>query len=443
MRNTVELATWKSVRDARASLGSRLFSVENEFTIDLNSPCTVLGGKNGSGKSRSLRKILESGEPNIAYIDLHRLCEHALLVLRNLTEIDEMKEELGEFGPDSDRLSDVNRVIGKDYEKVSWYSLDIGPSDESVASSFLWGGSPESGPITPYFIVRQYGMEYDALQMGMGEFSVHFLFWILEQYKDQEELLLLLDEPDAYLPPVGIRSLLDRLLALCRKRGWRMVISSHSEEIISTAVENDSFILLRRKVDGQVESLHSKEDRSIADLILSRPQIERVLFVEDESALHLCRALLKLADPSLLRKTVLVWGDGHGYLTAIQKKIPRSQKPAIRFAMVPDGDQRDKISPKLAPKNWPMVFLPTQQDPDDLFRTLKSDPRLLSESLQVDVSELERKLDSLEGVDSHDWVTSLGNEYGRENVLSALARSWTSMNAAHASEFVRELRSKD
>ncbi|WP_147301836.1 hypothetical protein [Microbacterium sp. AG157] len=434
MRRADELRVWRDLQAAHANATPNLFSIGPASVIDLSRPCTVLGGRNGSGKSRLLRSIAASLGEAALYLDLHHLCEQALMVLRSLNNLAEMKDELGLIGPDDKRLDDVRRVVGRDYESVEWYALDVGPEGQEIAAKFRWGRDPDDDPLTPYFTVSYAGITYDALEMGLGEFSVHFLLWILEQFKDHKDLTLLLDEPDAYLPPVGVEGLLSRLLAICQKRGWRMLISTHSEEMIASAVDHDGFLLLRMGESGSTDAYHSEDDPTIADTLLARPPIERVLFVEDESAWYLCRALLDQGDRSLSKSTSLVWGGGNGFMTPLRTSLPRPPKAELAFAVVPDGDQRGKMSDRPIDGQWPLHFLPDTGDPDELFRTLKDDPVALAEALHVDSAELQRKLDELEGEDAHDWVNRLGDVYGRPHVLTVLAACWAQ---AHPDESVR------
>jgi predicted ATPase len=439
VRQVEELKVWKELRKGRASEAPDLFVIGANSAIDLSHPCTILGGRNGAGKSRLLRSIAahHAFESQTLYLDMYRLCEQALAVLRKEKNLAEMKDELGVIGPGPKRLEDVRRIVGRDYDSVDWYALDLGPESEDDVERFRWGADD---PLMPYFTATYGGVTYDAIEMGLGEFSVHFLLWILEQYRDREGLLLLLDEPDAFLPPVGVNRLLSRLLAICQQRGWRMIISTHSEEMIASAVEHDAFVLLRMGNGGVSEASHSELDRTIADTLLARPSIERVIFVEDESAWYLTRALLDKGDRNLSRTTSLVWARGEGDLRKLRARIPRPPQPEIKFAIAPDGDQRGKMSSTPSATRWPVHFLPTHKDPDELFRTLKSDPAELAEWLGADADELRRRLDELEGADNHDWVNGLGETYGRAHVLTVLGARWVMTHPDEAQEFADAVR---
>lgn len=434
MRRAAEAGLLGQLQKSRAGTPADVFRLNAATELDTSVGCTVIGGKNGSGKSRLLRAISAAKADDALYLDLHHLCEQALIILRSRGDIQELTDEVGDLPLTPERLDDLKRVIVRDYDEVKWFALEIEPSDKQIAERFHWGSDRS---LVPYFQASYHGVSYDALEMGLGEFSVHLLFWILEQYRDRRGLLLLLDEPDAFLPPIGVASLLSRLAGLCVQREWRMVVSTHSEEMIATAIEHESFLLLRMAAAGETEAVHSSTDATIADTLLSRPPIDKVLFVEDESALYLARGLLEHHDRSVSLATSLVWGNGWGYLADLHAQIPKAPDPEVRFALVPDGDQRGSLKAKA--KRWPYRFLPTDLDPDALFRTLKDDAHTLAEALMVDEPTLQRKLDELEGENDHDWVNRLGEAFGRAHVLTVLARLWAKHHEPEAKAFTTEI----
>ena len=431
MRRAEEEKLWDALKKSRGDVSPSEVSVGN-LIVDIAAPCLVLGGRNGAGKSRFLRSLDEHLNDRGLYIDLHHLCEQALGVLRSRDDFDEMKEEFEVLGPDHDRRKDVERIIGREYEKIDWYALEVEPSDSSAADRFRWGGDQS---LIPFFNVRYRGLDYSSRDMGLGEFSVHFLFWILDQYRDKKDLVLLLDEPDAYLPPVGVASLLTRLLGVCLERGWNIVLATHSTEMIGQAVDEEAFVLLRTEDDGSMVSVRSADDPTVADSLLARPPIRHVVFVEDESAWNLARVLLETMDRRVASSTALVWGNGAGYMVELQRHVPRPPRPEISFAFLFDGDQRTKVKPSKR-NRWPALFLPTDQDPDDLYKSVRSDVPQLAVRLNTPTGDLPLFLDSIEGQDAHDWVNDLGERYGRPRVLRVLAEMWVETNSAIVESFL-------
>lgn len=440
MRAATEKDVWSALskRTAREQ-APEPFEVGADSYLDLSQPCIVLGGRNGSGKSRVLQSIKNLLGTQAVRLDLHHICEQALAVLRYRTDAEGLIEEATDLALDPDRLDDVQRIVGREYDQVEWLAIDVEFGDEtleSVRETFRWG---QDQVLVPFVRARYAGVDYDARSMGLGEFSVHVLFWILEQYKDQSGLTLLLDEPDAYLPPVGVGPLLERLLLVCDERDWNLVLATHSEELINEASRRKVFHLVRMNIRGEIQAFPSSEDADVGAFLLSRPAYEYLLFVEDESAWQLARALINSVDRVLSRQVLIVWGKGYSYMTAMRPYLPKPPYAEVKFAYVPDGDQRGKIE-KSKSGEWRTIFLPTNQDPDALLKALRKEPETLAHALAIPLNEITRFLDTIEGDDPHDWVNKLGAEYERQRVLHALTALWVSSNKDLASEFVAEIR---
>lgn len=434
MRRAEEERFWSELKKSRAAVAASQVSF-GEITVDLSTPCLVVGGRNGAGKSRLLRAIATHLGESALFLDLHFLCEQALIISRSRTDFDDMASEYEAFGPGEPRKNDLERVIGREYEEVDWYAFEVEPSDAGTAARFRWGGEQA---LTPYFKVKHRGVDYASTEMGLGEYSIHLLFWILEQYRDVENLTLLLDEPDAYLPPIGASALLLRLLKVCLERHWNLVIATHASEIISEAVAADAFMLVRIDDSGTSVATHCSDDPTVAETLLARPPIRHVFFVEDESAWMLMRVLLERFDRRRIDSSAFVWGNGYGYILQLREYFPKPPRPDIHYAYVLDGDKRKDVA-KSEHGRWPLIFLPTEGDPDGLYRSAKNRAVDLADRLHVPEGELRRFLDSREGVDSHDWVNDLGEKYERQRVLRVLAEIWVEEHPEDVALFHREI----
>ncbi len=230
-----------------------------------------------------------------------------------------------------------------------------------------------------------------------------------------------------------------RLLKLCLDRRWSIVLTTHSSEIISQALVEDAFVLIRLDNNGQAVALHCADDPAVADELLTWPPARHVLFVEDESAWTLTRVLVDSMDRRVSRTVEVVWGNGAGYLFELQSHLPRPPEHKIGFAYLFDGDKRGEVQPSKA-KRWPALCLPTSNDPDELLKRAGADVPDLARRLNVPSGELTRFLDSQEGLDAHDWVNGLGLRYGRQVVLKALAESWVEKNAFEVEPFLKMLK---
>lgn len=418
MRDVEEREIWARLLKARAHTEPQPFMFE-AGSIDLSRPCTILGGRNGAGKTRALKAIAKAMGDEGVFLNLHHLIEQAHILYRSRDDLDEIADEAGSWTPTEDRTEDIQKIIGRAYDSVEWSELDLVPSEDEVAEVFKWR---RDQAVVPYFRVTHLGRTYTSPDMGLGEFSVHFLFWILEQFADQKGLTLLLDEPDAFLPPKGVRSLLASLQGICLRRDWRLIISTHSEELISKSMEHDAFLLLRLNDAGETEVIDTTVSPVAGHSLLARPPVEQVLFVEDEVAAALLEALMRHADPSYMDRVTIVWCKGEGDMRELIRKLPRPPRPRVRFAFVFDGDQRDL--PVEEGTGWPIAFLPTSEEPDRLLRSTGAQLTVLAHQFATTPVEMTLFLDSIAGENPHDWVIKLGDKYERRRIITALAHLW-------------------
>src|SRR5271165_4853815 len=252
MREVAEREAWTRLAKASGARGDRALNPMG-VELDLTRGCTVVAGRNGSGKSRLLAAAKAELADRGLLIQLHQICERIRDIHASRNDIPEMEEETGLLSVDPTVLDHIYRVVGREYEEIQWFALDLEPSDEGD-KTFLWSGDQF---LVPHFRVTYNGIEYTTLQMGLGELSVQVLFWVLEQYRDVEGITLLLDEPDAYLPPIGSERMLARVQDVCMRRKWVLVVSTHSEEMIRTACANEGLLLLRLGGQSVIESTRS------------------------------------------------------------------------------------------------------------------------------------------------------------------------------------------
>lgn len=436
MRETEELRLWgKLARKHQSEPASRVSL--SEFDVELARPCLVVGGLNGSGKSRLLREIDGQLGDQAVLIRLHELCEQVLRIARARADIMEMTEEFEPFEPPQDVKADLERIIRRAYDSVVWYSLDF-TVDGLVDAALNEALGDGDGQISvPFFTVVYRGASYNSLDMGLGELSVHLLFWMLWRLQDTDINTLLLDEPDAYLPPVGAGSLVPRLLARIDENNWSLVLASHSQEIIESAAAHNAFTYLFVDGEGVTGAVSSSQDPLVHRHLVRQPEVSATIFVEDESAMAQLEAILDTGGNFLLERCTIVWGGGDGYLRKLHEKMPRPPRPRSFFGFVLDADQR--VLPT-GEGRWPVLNLPGELDPDEAFMAMPNVAAALSEVSGVPLRDLLLFLGTLEGADAHDWVNRLGDRFGRPKVLAGLGRVWASQNAHLAREFVTSLR---
>lgn len=402
--------------------------------LEIDQDCLVLAGLNGAGKTQALDAAAAALGDSATHIRLHEDCEQVRSILSTRDDLADLADETGPLTLDPDMAAALRRIIGRDYDTIEWYALELVTSDDEPQG---WP-DPDGTFLVPYFQVIHDGHPYSSLQMGLGEFSVHLLFWRLWLEREAKRRFLVLDEPDTYLPPRTRLRLLAYLLNFVLRREWYLLISSHSEAVLEEAIANDSLVVLLRE-GGLIKALRTADHgRAIAAHLLAPLTIGLVLFVEDEVAYTLTCAILEHFDPTLADTTQVTWKDGQGYLNVLSKTLPRTKHTPVRFALAYDGDQRPAAAHAGGPsaKNWPKLYLPDAVSPDALLRTTRTTPEALAAALGCDLTRLKVVLSDLEGSEDHDWVEGICTRFGpRVGSLRTLCQLWVQQNEAAAKAF--------
>lgn len=437
MRAVDERKIWSNLRKSSSALVplDLEHEIDRDSTLKLDERALVLAGFNGAGKSKALDALAGSLEARAVHIRLHELCEQIRVVLASRDDVDQMEAEVGPMSVDTELFASIQRVIGRDYQTIEWFGLEL----QSTTDGFRgWQVSDDEFRV-PHFRVTADGYTYSSLEMGLGEFSIHVLFWILWQYREIPGLVVLLDEPDAYLPPRTKLRCFALILDFALKYEWQIVTSTHSQDLISAAREHGALRGLTRI--GGVSTVADREyGLQLVRELIGNESADLILFCEDEQAAALIRSLLRSHGRQSVEKTVVIWKNGDGYLKSLAKHLPRTDVSPIKYSLVLDGDMRGTWDASKNPSGWPVLYLPTDKSPEHLMSFGKADLTGLSAGLAVNAVALALMLDGIEGADPHDWITELCERTGRRTeTLDALADVWVSRNPELAAQFAAEL----
>jgi predicted ATPase len=401
--------------------------------LNISSGTSILGGLNGAGKSRVLRSIHANLGQSAVLLRTSEAVEQTLLALRSIEELSQLAEETGSVLLSGDRRSDAERIVGREYQDLDWYSLELEELQEGIDPVFV---DDDGAIFVPHFRATYGNVSYSSLEMGLGEFSTHLLLWILEQRRDVKGLTVILDEPDAFLPPSAALRMIARLQGMAIERDWRLIIASHSEALISEAARRGNFIRLYPS-GGEIKSItigSAVEEPEVLVDLLPPPSPRVVAFCEDELAALFFEELIGRGTTRSASFFDTVWKDGHGYIRSLDGALPAPHdRQRIKFVLVLDGDQR--AGGPLS-GGWPCVFLPGESDPADLLFSLRSSPSEISEAFKRSVDDVRRILVSLEGFEAHDWVAGLCERAGNpEESKRQLIRKWIELNGSAAQDF--------
>lgn len=403
--------------------------------LSLHAAVTVLAGLNGVGKTRLLRLLSKSLGDQGRLIELHALCSAMEQMFRERSDLREATEEAAALQIDDEMLDAIRRIVGRDYDEIMWYGLEFADSPfESVVKD----------SVVPYFVVTEGPIQYDSREMGLGELAAHVLLWCLWYLRNDAEVVILLDEPDAFFPPSSREPLIDYVGSVALSRRQAFVVTTHSRELIERSLVHDQVLAYMGRVGPAVAFTTEGNDvREVVQSVLyPESALQLVAWVEDDAAHALAGGLLKRLDRPLYRRTVIYWTGGSGDLTALRSRMPRPEcrLGSLEFLFAWDGDE---VLPEQANSLWPGVLLPGGgASPDALFKqhAIES-PEILKAGFDVGPVAVDAALEKAAGLDAHDWTAELVRVSGlsRPETLRVIVDATLAARPAFVDEFRESL----
>lgn len=388
-------------------------------SVPISARITVIAGLNGAGKTKVLKALSQELGQDGRLIEVHALTSWLRSDLADRRDLGELADESEDLVVDERVLDGVRQIVRRDYASIRWYALPLAdsPFEELIGEAVI-----------PYFVVDFGGAEYSMLDMGAGELACHVLLWLIWYLRDAEGIALLLDEPDAFLPPDSREVLLDHLATMSLRQKQAIVVATHSAELIEPAAQHPGALLFLLRDGAGAKCYSAQEDVAgmAREYLYKDPRIRLLAFVEDPAAAALATELLKAIDPLIFRMTALYWGKGVGGLEALADHLPRPARPprGLEFVIVADADQ-----PELLEKNnedrWPIVLLPGDgREPDRLFmEAAYAEPGRLALGLGKAEPAMHAVLERIRGAEAHEWTDALvaSADVDRTVALRALA----------------------
>jgi predicted ATPase len=450
MRAPILARTWEQLKTAApGGPYPRRINIEDDLnlplTVDLPSPVSVIFGLNGSGKTRLLRRISEQVS-NSTLVELSPLINYMKDELASRADVEGLIEETSPQRLDAALNTAVRDLVRRDYDEVSWYAVPI--SDSPFAALV-------DDDVVPIFVVKYASTTYDFRGMGLGELAAHLLLWIISYGRSAENSILLLDEPEAFLPPPSRESLMAYVLSASLAGGYPVVVATHSIELIQAALSAEAAVLAveRNHLLTLVGPSVELQNR-VAGLYATPQSVRRIFVCEDESAFILGREYLKAQYPRIWQESCFLWCSGFGDLLSVWKHLPRPSVPPDglpMLAFLADGDKQAEVAAAVAKNStgklaWPFICLP--DDPDTLYKKYSMDGVAgLARTFGIPEYEFSGFLDTIKGRDAHDWVSDVltRSRSDRQFALTALAEYAVSASISDRSAdvFLREIEHLD
>ena len=345
-----------------------------------------------------------SSDPDVGFFDGGDLSVRLRRHFESQPSISELLESVEPHEATRDELADASYIIGRDYEALRTYEVDIGEADE-----------------VPYFVAQWAGREYGTESMGQGELTALALLWVLRRTRASS--ILLLEEPDTFLTPRSQLAMFNVLARYSTQKAIWMALTTHSERILRRIPIQNVRLLFRSGGDRTQVCAPDAATQYLLQLGVA-PQKRAVVLVEDEMARELALGWIAYFSPQLLHELDLIAvanGESEIRRALAFPKISSGFKIVGLF----DGDQREFTEQTV----WPYSFLPGNVSPEALMRSVIASRRV-DFATRIGRSEhsVALALGAAEGLDAHDWIYTLTRHVSVpiSSVVSAFFAVWLS-----------------
>lgn len=362
----------------------------------------------------------------IKYID----CDQSVECLKfwEQSNLEELLESEEEHTFSKEQIEEISFIVGKDYSACMSYEL----SDE------------EKTYTTVFFKVKEGAAEYDSLGMGLGEHFLFYIYYTLENIKNDS--LLLIEEPESFVSILSQKRILDHFAKVISEKRISMIVSTHSPYILTKIV--DAHIRLINNYNGNIIVYHDGFNENVGS-ILGVDDIAKnkdvTIFVEDYAARVCLECLLQEELPSAYKKAEIVSLDGESSITE-RLKFNDSSYISHKFIGIYDGDMRaerneEKIKSTI---HWPHLFLPVDECIEkEIINLLKSNEniKILCSELKIDYAWFVSILSKRNGEDHHDRIINICKDINKrvDLFISSFYKVWKHEKQEDIQKFISDI----
>lgn len=354
---------------------SRLSDTEMEVSLTVNGQ----EAKRSSSFLGASPVINGYSDVNVIQIDPGAESARLKLLFSDIQDLDELIDPLEPARANESDLAILSYLVGRDYTSCQTFEIE----------------DYNSLPTFPYFRVESGPIIYGSESMGLGELSLHLMFWQLNRMASKS--ILLIEEPETHVSPRSQSALLDVLAKFSMEKFLWIILTTHSSGIIAN-VPLEHIRLMSRQ-GGTVTVINNPTRSQINSVVGVGHQFSGVLLVEDRCAQAFLRVWLRFHDPEILRwYDLAITGSETNTVSAL--KFPKVSS-WFQVVGIFDGDARTRVTDEY---NWKYVFLPGDLSPEDTLRiTARVSTSTIAAELGRSTEEISFVLAELEGLDPHDW----------------------------------------
>ena len=266
-------------------------------------------------------------------------------------------------------------------------------------------------------------------------------FWMLR--KLEKNSILILEEPETYISPRSQMALMNILAKFSSEKAIWTIVTTHSPTILKR-IPLENIRLLTQNAGVSVFTQQTTR-KQIDELLGEGSTYRACILVEDEGARAFLQTIVDKQAPDLLSSIEILSAGDENSIVQVVQSLPKAGK-WLQVVGVFDGNMRT-LRENMT-RNWPILFLPGNADPDALLQeTLQTDEARTSFASRLgrSLDEISVACDSLRGVNHHDWPFRMSEFLSSDihSIRKHLVSVWLE-KAEHfqfASDLVMQLRS--
>lgn len=240
--------------------------------------------------------------------------------------------------------------------------------------------------------------------MATGELSVLYLAWVLN--RSDRGAVFLIEEPEAYLPPITHRYVIALIASSALRKGLAIAVTTHSSNIVESVPEKNILPLRREAFHSVVAKGPEAKARALRRLGL-RPARRMILVVEDQCAFLAVREILARAGDKLwVDAEIVVEPDGESGIREFVRRVPASVQSTVIVGVL-DGDQKDGNPEER------ILHLPLDGAPEDeLIQIIRDNIKHLSRLSRREIDVVEDSVELASSLDKHEFFLRLSKDLG-------------------------------
>ena len=405
------LSAIKSVLGMPLTLPEHRKIIGNVITASIQKNGNCLNCQNSVGQ-RAIELGLASEE--ISYVDYYTVTKTLGYFFRNVDEA-ALLDGTQPVPFENVELSDLSCIVGRQYDACTFYELD----------DIVFEDEPMLMPMTiPFFEVSSSGVNYNSLEMGIGEHFIFYVFWLLK--RAGKDSIVIIEEPETFISIKAQVELMNYIAFCCYRTGISVVITTHSPYILER-IDNDHIRVINRVGRNVSVSIPTDEYPATRLLGLSNYLNKGVIYVEDEAAKVFLFTLLMLEAPLILDTFKIIAVKGESEITR-RLKFPNDSGLDYELIGIYDADmQINKVALEKT-NNWPFLFLPVRACVEiEIIDAFKN-----QDFLECFIQKIDKKkeivllvLAKIDGEDPHDWLIDLCHDI--QSDFSTVMRAFYSL----------------